>query len=123
MGWHASFTRYDNEIRTCKNVKDLVHRALPFADSDPKDPVYLLGAPKVVEQEVTPTWNDAAAWRMIEPAALSGRAAGEIAIALAQARWPFFTTASDGSDPEAVAPRSPCAGGSASACWSLCRTR
>ena len=45
--------RYDNEIRVGANVKQLVHRALQFAYSDPKGPVYLMAAREVMEQQIT----------------------------------------------------------------------
>ena len=45
------YMKYDNEIRTGRNVKQLVHRALQFAHSDPKGPVYLMGAREVMEEE------------------------------------------------------------------------
>ncbi|GJD65323.1 thiamine pyrophosphate-requiring protein [Methylobacterium frigidaeris] len=103
-GLVRGYMRYDNEIRTGKNVKDLVHRALQFAKSDPKGPVYLMGAREVMEEEVAPTPNDAAAWRPIEPAALSGRGLREIATALAGARRPLLVTSFVGRNPKAVAP-------------------
>lgn len=103
-GLVRGYMRYDNEIRTGRNVKDLVHRALQFARSDPKGPVYLMGAREVMEEEVAPTRNDAAAWRPIEPAALSRRAVREIATALAGARRPLLVTSFVGRNPKAVAP-------------------
>lgn len=103
-GLVRGYMRYDNEIRTGKNVKDLVHRALQFAQSDPKGPVYLMGAREVMEEEVAPTRNDAAAWRPIEPAALSGRGVRAIATALAGGRRPLLVTSFVGRNPRAVAP-------------------
>lgn len=103
-GLVRGYMRYDNEIRTGRNVKDLVHRALQFANSDPKGPVYLMGAREVMEEEVAPTRNDAAAWRPIEPAALSRRAVREIATAVAGARRPLLVTSFVGRNPKAVAP-------------------
>ncbi|MET7246752.1 thiamine pyrophosphate-requiring protein [Methylobacterium sp. EM32] len=103
-GLVRGYMRYDNEIRTGRNVKDLVHRALQFAKSDPKGPVYLMGAREVMEEEVAPTRNDAAAWRPIEPAALGGRAIREIATALAGARRPLLVTSFVGRNPRAVTP-------------------
>ncbi|SFU48200.1 acetolactate synthase-1/2/3 large subunit [Methylobacterium sp. 174MFSha1.1] len=103
-GLVRGYMRYDNEIRTGKNVKDLVHRALQFARSDPKGPVYLMGAREVMEEEVAPTRDDAAAWRPIEPAALGGRGLRDIATALAGARRPLLVTSFVGRNPRAVAP-------------------
>jgi acetolactate synthase-1/2/3 large subunit len=103
-GLVRGYMRYDNEIRTGRNVKDLVHRALQFANSDPKGPVYLMGAREVMEEEVAPEQNDAAAWRAVEPGALSGAAVARIGEALAGARRPLLVTSYLGRNPAAVAP-------------------
>ncbi|MGO4836508.1 thiamine pyrophosphate-binding protein, partial [Rhizobiaceae sp. 2RAB30] len=42
------YMKYDNELRTGKNIKQMVHRALQFANSAPKGPVYLMGAREVM---------------------------------------------------------------------------
>src|SRR5215469_15597105 len=57
------YMRYDNEIRTGKTIKQLVHRAMQFAHSDPKGPVYLMGAREVMEEEVAPVAIDMAHWQ------------------------------------------------------------
>lgn len=103
-GLVRGYMRYDNEIRTGRNVKELVHRAMQFANSDPKGPVYLMGAREVMEEEVAPTPDDAAAWRPIEPAALAGAAVARIGAALAAARRPLVVTSFVGRNPAAVAP-------------------
>src|SRR5215470_18590703 len=56
------YMRYDNEIRVGANVKQLVHRALQFAYSDPRGPVYLMAAREVMEQEIEPVKTDLAQW-------------------------------------------------------------
>jgi acetolactate synthase-1/2/3 large subunit len=103
-GLVRGYMRYDNEIRTGKNVKDLVHRALQFANSDPKGPVYLMGAREVMEEEVAPEQNDSAAWRAVEPGALGAAAVETIGTALAGARRPLVVTSYLGRNPAAVAP-------------------
>ncbi len=45
------YMKYDNEIRTAHNVKQIVHRSLQIAHSDPKGPVYLVGARETMEEE------------------------------------------------------------------------
>ena len=45
------YVKYNYEIRTGANVKQIVHRALQFAHSDPKGPVYLTAAREVMEAE------------------------------------------------------------------------
>ncbi|MGD0106092.1 MAG: thiamine pyrophosphate-requiring protein [Rhodopila sp.] len=103
-GLVRGYMKYDNELRTGRNVKEIVHRALQFANSDPKGPVYLMGAREVMEEEVEPTPNDVAAWRSIEPAALSGRGVEQIGAALMRARRPLVVTSFVGRNPNAVAP-------------------
>ncbi|MGY2048052.1 thiamine pyrophosphate-requiring protein [Methylobacterium sp. JK268] len=103
-GLVRGYVKYDNEIRTGANVKDLVHRALQFARSDPKGPVYLVGAREVMEEEVAPTPDRAAAWRPVAPGALSEDAVARIGALLAQARRPLLVTSFAGRNPGAVAP-------------------
>src|SRR5699024_5705616 len=45
------YMKYENEIRTGANVKQLVHRAIQIAKSEPKGPVYLVGAREVMEED------------------------------------------------------------------------
>ncbi len=46
--------RYDAELRTGRNIKQMTWRALQFAQSDPKGPVYLMGAREVMEETLDP---------------------------------------------------------------------
>ena len=63
--------KYENEIRTGKNVKQVVLRAMQFANSDPKGPVYLVGAREVMEEEVSPVKVDIEEWRPMSVCALA----------------------------------------------------
>ncbi|MGH3422862.1 MAG: thiamine pyrophosphate-binding protein, partial [Streptosporangiaceae bacterium] len=54
------YVKYDNEIRTGRNVKQLVHRALQLARSEPAGPVYLVGPREVMEEPVEPYTVDPA---------------------------------------------------------------
>ncbi|MDJ1157049.1 thiamine pyrophosphate-requiring protein [Chelatococcus sp. SYSU_G07232] len=96
------YMRYDNEIRTGANVKQLVHRAMQFAHSDPKGPVYLMGAREVMEQAVEPVAIDPAHWRPIAPAALPPDGVEALAEALTTARTPLVVTSFLGRNPAAV---------------------
>jgi acetolactate synthase I/II/III large subunit len=96
------FVKYDNEIRTGRNVKQLVHRALQIARSDPAGPVYLVGPREVMEEPLEPYTVDPAQFRPIEPAALTAALTGEIATALARARHPLIVTSYLGRNPDAV---------------------
>jgi acetolactate synthase-1/2/3 large subunit len=102
-GLVRGYMRYDNEVRTGKNVKQMVHRALQFALSDPKGPVYLMGAREVMEEEMTaPAPVDVEAWRPIEPAALHPEAVSGVLGALLQAKRPLVVTSYVGRSPGAV---------------------
>ncbi|MGH3167989.1 MAG: thiamine pyrophosphate-requiring protein [Trebonia sp.] len=102
-GTLRNYVKYDAEIRTGKNVKQLVHRALQIARSEPSGPVYLVGAREVMEEKVDPYTVDPAGYGAVAPAALSPVAAAEIATALASARNPLIVTSYLGRDPSAVA--------------------
>jgi len=96
------FVKYDNEIRTGRNVKQLVHRALQIARSDPAGPVYLVGPREVMEEPLEPYAVDPAQFRPVEPAALTAGVTAEIATALASANHPLIVTSYLGRNPDAV---------------------
>ena len=101
-GIMRGYVKYDNEIRYGSNVKQLVHRALQIAASEPAGPVYLVGPREVMEQPLEPYTVNPADYRPVEPAALTAEVADEIARALATARNPLIITGHLGRDPEAV---------------------
>ena len=63
------YMKYDNELRSPHNVKQIVHRSLQIAHSDPKGPVYLVGAREIMEAEAKRVASDAADWPPIAPVA------------------------------------------------------
>ncbi len=97
------YMRYDNEIRSGRNIKQLVHRSLQFAYSDPKGPVYLMGAREVMEEEVSPVAIDVADWAPIAPGALADDAVEALMQDLARARRPLVVTSYVGRSTAAVA--------------------
>jgi thiamine pyrophosphate-dependent acetolactate synthase large subunit-like protein len=44
------YCRYSAEIKTGRNIKEMVNRALQFSMSDPKGPTYLMAAREVLEE-------------------------------------------------------------------------
>jgi acetolactate synthase-1/2/3 large subunit len=96
------YVKYDNEIRTGRNVKQIVHRALQLARSEPAGPVYLVGPREVMEEPVEPYTVDHAQYPAVEPAALTAEAAGDIATALAGAEHPLIIASYLGRNPDAV---------------------
>lgn len=96
------YMRYDNEIRLGANVKQLVHRSMQFAYSDPKGPVYLMAAREVLEAEIAPVRINPEQWKPVAAGALSQDAAVLVAQALASARRPLIVTSYVGRNPAAV---------------------
>ena len=97
-----NYVKYDNEIRTGRNIKQLVHRALQISATEPAGPVYLVGPREVMEEELEPYPVDASGYRPVEPAPLSADLAGEIGRAQARARHTQIITGYQGRHPEAV---------------------
>jgi acetolactate synthase-1/2/3 large subunit len=102
-GMLRGYAKYDHEIRTGRNVKQLVHRAVQIARSEPAGPVYLTAAREVLEEQLPPQPPQGPWWDPVAPAALTAEVADEIAVALAGARSPLVVTSYLGRDPAAVA--------------------
>jgi acetolactate synthase I/II/III large subunit len=96
------YTKYDHEIRTGHNVKQLVHRAMQIARSEPAGPVYLVSAREVLEQELPPQPPQGDWWAPVAPTALTAEVADEIAAAVEGASRPLVVTSYLGRDPAAV---------------------
>jgi len=96
------YMRYDNEIRLGANAKQIVHRALQFAHSEPKGPVYLMAAREVLEAEVKPVAIDPGHWPRLSATALTAADAALVARELAGARRPLIVTSYVGRNPAAV---------------------
>ena len=96
------YMKYDNEIRTGANVKQVVFRALQFAHSDPKGPVYLMGPREAMEQETTPVRIDPAEWAPLASGAILPSDIANLVDDLLRARRPLVVTSYLGRNPEAV---------------------
>jgi acetolactate synthase-1/2/3 large subunit len=96
------YMKYDNELRTGKNVKQIVYRAMQFAHSDPKGPVYLVGAREVMEEATEPVALDRKSWTPIAARALPEDGVAEIVEALAKAKSPLVVTSYVGRNSAAV---------------------
>jgi thiamine pyrophosphate-dependent acetolactate synthase large subunit-like protein len=92
----AQYCRYSAELKTGKNVKQMVNRALQFAKSDPQGPVYLCGAREVMEMDIEPYNIRQEMWKPVELGGLPSSAVREIASALADAKEPLVITAYSG---------------------------
>src|SRR5215510_48361 len=63
------YVKYDNEVRTGRNLGQIVHRALQIAHSDPRGPVYLMAAREVLDDTVPPTETAPAGFTPLAPQA------------------------------------------------------
>lgn len=97
------YVKYDQEIRTGRNVKQLVSRAVQIARSEPAGPVYLVAAREVLEQPLPPQPAQGDCWSPVAPAALAPEVADEIAAAVEGAQAPLVVTSYLGREPAAVA--------------------
>ena len=96
------YVKYEAELRTGANIKQMVLRALQFAQSDPKGPVYLTGAREVMEERSKPVKVPPSAFAPLKPTALGEDAVAEILDDLMAARRPLVVTSYVGRQPEAV---------------------
>jgi acetolactate synthase I/II/III large subunit len=97
------YMKYDNELRSARNVKEIVHRSLQFAHSDPKGPVYLVGAREVMEEETEAVAIDVADWPPIAAAPLADGSVAGLVDAVQKALRPLIVTSYLGRNPAAVA--------------------
>lgn len=85
----SQYCRYSGEIKRGRNVKQLVNRALSFAMSEPRGPVYLCGAREAMEEEIEPYEIEQAYWSPVELGGLRSEQAKLIAEALVGAEQPL----------------------------------
>ncbi|ROV97500.1 hypothetical protein VPNG_08679 [Cytospora leucostoma] len=88
----AQYCRYSGEIKTGRNVKQIVNRALQFARSAPAGPVYLCGAREVMEEDIQPYSIEQKYWEPVELGGLPAKGVRDIAEALAGAKAPLVIT-------------------------------
>ncbi|PYI13216.1 acetolactate synthase [Aspergillus violaceofuscus CBS 115571] len=98
----SQYCRYAGEIRSGKNIKQMVNRALQFATSDPQGPVYLAGAREVMEEEIIPYSINQSQWVRVAPPALPSEGVELIATELAAAKEPLAIVGYSGRNPQAV---------------------
>jgi acetolactate synthase-1/2/3 large subunit len=100
-GLIRGYTKYDNEFRSADTIRELTHRALRFAYSDPKGPVYLMSSREVLQATGSAS-PQPACWRGISAPALCPDAVKAIASDLLRARRPLVVTSYLGRRTEAV---------------------
>ncbi|KAL4898020.1 thiamine pyrophosphate-requiring enzyme [Aspergillus ambiguus] len=98
----SQYCRYSAEIKSGKNVKQMVNRALQFATSDPKGPVYLVGAREVMEEDIEPYSLNQNVWGAVKPSALPSEGVEMIASELAAAKEPLVIVGYSGREERGV---------------------
>ncbi|MFZ4451200.1 thiamine pyrophosphate-requiring protein [Salibacterium aidingense] len=96
------YMKYENEIRTGANVKQVVHRALQIAQSQPKGPVYLMGPRETMEEETIPVPVSSEQWKPVAPKALPPQDVLNIVGDIITAETPLLITSYLGKNPNAV---------------------
>ena len=84
------------------HLQQIVNRALSFAMSDPKGPVYLYGAREAMEEDITHYALNQSFWNPVEPTALPLAGAKVIAEALSNAQEPLVIVGYSGRNHAAV---------------------
>ena len=92
----SQYCRYTGEIKRGKNVKQLVNRALSFATSEPRGPVYLCGAREAMEEEIEPYKINQDHWTAVELGGLKKSQVQTISEALVNANEPLIITGYSG---------------------------
>ena len=99
----SQYCRYATEIKTGKNVKQMVARAVQFAMSAPQGPVYLCGAREAMEEEIVEYRLKKEKWRPVGPGALPEEAVEAIVGSLVEAEEPLVITGYSGRNHDAPA--------------------
>lgn len=97
-----SYTKWDYEVRTGQNIKQLVYRGFQIANSEPKGPVYMSAAREVLAEAVDHKILHKENWKSIESSALPHWAVLEIVDHLVKAQNPLILTSYLGRNKEAV---------------------
>ncbi|GAA5942568.1 uncharacterized protein JCM15063_000037 [Sporobolomyces koalae] len=100
------YMRHVAEIRTGKNLQQVALRALQYANSEPKGPVYLWAMREITEEhlieEEVPDVRTTELWSPIELSPLNKTSVARIATALAKATKPLIVTTYAGRNHAAV---------------------
>lgn len=97
-----SYVKWEGEIRTGKNVKQLIYRAMQLAETAPAGPVYLMGAREALEEQVDVQENTWEQWNNVAPIGLPNKGVKEIIEALLQAENPLLITSYVGKTAQVV---------------------
>ena len=96
------YVKWEYEIRTGKNIKQLIYRALQISNSSPQGPVYLMGAREVLEEEITPPNVSYYGWQSPEPQTVPYNVTEQMVDELIKADNPIIITSYLGRKQAAV---------------------
>ena len=96
------YTKLDGELKSGKNIQQMVYRALQIANSEPRGPVYLMATREVLEEKGTDVGADLKKWAPVAPMALDGESVEALTEALIKAQNPLIITSYLGRNTEAV---------------------
>lgn len=97
-----NYTVFNHEIRTGKNVKQLIMRAAQFSRSEPMGPSYLIASRECLEEKIEPYTLDVKKWKPLAPRGLNPDSVDEICDRLINAESAVVVTTYLGRDPETV---------------------
>jgi acetolactate synthase-1/2/3 large subunit len=97
------YTKTAGELRSGKNVRQMVSRALQIAQSDPKGPVYTVASREVLEEESCRAETDFDKWTPAAPAGLDDESIELLTNALLGAEKPLVVTSYLGRNAKSVA--------------------
>lgn len=96
------YVKWEYELKTGKNVQQIVYRALQIANSAPQGPVYLMGAREILEEQVETPQIPFQGWAPISPQALESTLLDQMMEQLIAAKNPLIITSYLGRNNEAV---------------------
>jgi acetolactate synthase-1/2/3 large subunit len=91
-GRHRNYVKFDSELRSGRNVKQIVHQALQIARSELAGLVYLTAPREVMEEQLRSYVVDLAEHSPIAPVGLAADVTAEVTTALAGAWNPRVVT-------------------------------
>lgn len=96
------YVKWSYDIRTGRNIKQVVFRALQLASSSPRGPVYLTAAREILAETVRNLEVDHELWLPLAPVPAGKSIVAGLIEALASARFPLVITSYLGRDQESV---------------------
>jgi acetolactate synthase-1/2/3 large subunit len=101
-GIMRGYTKFDAELRTGRNIRQMTWRALQIAQSEPRGPVYLMGAREVMEEIIPIIDPPATPFGALAPRALDQNGLRDIVADIRTAQRPLIVTSYVGRDASAI---------------------